>query len=206
MPKKATPPKKTPKNAKKTETDVKALVVLKALDLAEEQGWENVSLNDIAREAGISLVELFEVVDDKMDVLTLFDRMIDRRVLEVIGEPDPSISARDQLFDILMERYEILNDYRPGLLAVLKSFKYDPKQAMFSAPYLCRSMSWMLEAAGLETGGIRGAARVAGLTALYVNVLRTWKDDESPDLGATMAALDKDLERLEQFANTLGFA
>ena len=201
MPKKAA----AKKSAKKTEADVKALVVLKALDLAAEQGWDTVTLADIAREADLSLAELSAIVDDKMDILVLFGRMIDRRVLEIIGEPDPSLSARDQLFDILMERYEILNDYRPGLLAVLESFKYDPKQVMFSAPYLCRSMSWMLEAAGIETGGIRGAARVGGLSAMYVKVLRTWKNDESPDLSATMAALDKDLERLEQVANSLGF-
>ena len=196
-------PKKAAAKAKKV--DLKTQIVLKALQLAEEQGWDQVTLGDIAREADLSLAELFDHVEDKMDVLALFGKMIDRQVLEVIGEPDPSISPRDQLFDILMERYEILNDYRPGLLAVLESFKYDPKQALFSAPYLCRSMSWMLEAAGMETGGIRGALRVTGLSALYVKTLRVWKEDESPDLGKTMAALDKDLNKLEQAANTLGF-
>ena len=201
MPKKAA----AKKTAQKPQIDVKALVVLKALDLAAEQGWETVALADIAREADISLAELSEIVDDKMDILVLFGRMIDRRVLDVIGQADPSISARDQLFDILMERYEILNDYRAGVLAILDSVKYDPKQVMFSAPYLCRSMAWMLEAAGIETGGIRGAARVAGLSAIYMKVLRTWKTDDSPDLAATMSALDKDLGRLERVANSLGF-
>ena len=127
-------PKKAAAKAKKV--DLKTQIVLKALQLAEEQGWDQVTLGDIAREADLSLAELFDHVEDKMDVLALFGKMIDRQVLEVIGEPDPSISPRDQLFDILMERYEILNDYRPGLLAVLESFKYDPKQALFSAPYL----------------------------------------------------------------------
>lgn len=205
MPKKAAPKKTAVKTVEKPKGDLREHIVLKALDVAADQAWDQVTLGDIADEAGVSLAELFDVVQDKMDILVLFGRMIDRRVLEVIGEPDPSISARDQLFDILMERYEILNDYRPGLMSILHSFKYDPKQVMFSAPYLCRSMSWMLEAAGMETSGIRGAARVAGLTALYVKVLRTWKDDDTPDLGATMAALDKDLSRMEQVANTLGF-
>ncbi len=205
MPKKAAPNKVVAETAKKPKGDLREHIVLKALDVAADQAWDQVTLGDIADEAGMSLAELFDVVQDKMDILVLFGRMIDRRVLEVIGEPDPSISTRDQLFDILMERYEILNDYRPGLMSILQSFKYDPKQVMFSAPYLCRSMSWMLEAAGMETSGIRGAARVAGLTALYVKVLRTWKDDDTPDLGATMAALDKDLSRMEQVANTLGF-
>ena len=162
-------------------------------------------LPDIARECGLSMPELFDVVVDKFDILALLGRQIDRRVLEVIGEPDPAEDVRDQLFDILMERYEILNDYRPGLVAIMDSFRFDPKQALISCPHLCRSMTWMLEAAGEETSGIRGAIKVAGFTGVYLKTLRGWRDDESPDLAKVMAALDKDLGRAEQVANTLGF-
>ena len=190
--------------AKKAQ-DIKETIVLKALALAEEMGWAQVRMTDVAKEAGISLQELFDVVEDKTDILVLLGKMIDRRVLEVIGEPDPEVSARDQLFDILMERYEILNDYRSGLIAILQSFQFDPKQAVVSAPYLCRSMSWMLEAAGIDTSGITGAVKVAGLTGVYLKTLRVWKDDESADLAKVMAALDKDLGRAEQVANTFGF-
>ncbi len=191
--------------AKKSEKDIKHEIVTKALALAEQQSWEQITLLDVAREAGLSLPELFDIVEDKTDILVLMGRMIDRRVLEVIGEPDEDVSARDQLFDILMERYEILNDYRGGLISILESFRFDPKQAVISCPHLCRSMTWMLEAAGIETDGLRGALKVAGLTGVYVKILRVWKDDESADLAKVMAALDKDLGRAEQFANTLGF-
>lgn len=190
---------------KKAEKDIKSEIVAKALVLAEQQGWAQVTLADIARETALSLPELFDIVEDKTDVLVLLGRQIDRRVLAVIGEPDPEISARDQLFDILMERFEILNDYRGGLIAILESFRFDPKQIVISAPHLCRSMTWMLEAAGIETNGVRGALKVAGLTGVYIKTLRIWKDDESADLAKVMAALDKDLGRAEQFANTFGF-
>lgn len=189
---------------KKTELDLKTQIVTAALKLSQEQGWNNVLLHDVAREVDLSLAELFDVVDDKTDILMLFGKMIDRRVLEAIRDCDASISSRDRLFDILMERYEILNDYRDGLVAILESFRFDPKQAVISCPYLCRSMTWMLEAAGEDTSGFRGAMRVAGLTGLYLKTLRVWKDDESADLAKVMAALDKDLGRVEQFANMLG--
>ena len=181
------------------------MIVLKALEQAEQMGWENVTLSDVAVAAGISLAELFDLVEDKTDILALFGRMVDRRVLETTREPDPSVSERDQLFDIMMERYEILNDYRAGLVSILESFRFDPKQALICAPHLCRSMSWMLEAAGLDTRGARGALKVAGLTGVYLKTLRVWRDDESADLAKVMAALDKDLGRAEQFASTLGF-
>ena len=193
------------KKAKKPEIDVKQRIVMVALDLSAQLGWAHVTLADIAREADLSLAELFDVVEDKTDVLSLLGRMIDRRVLDVIGEPDPSLEARDQLFDILMERYEILNDYRAGLMSILESFRFDPKQALIAAPHLCRSMTWMLEAAGMETGGVRGAIKVAGFTGIYIKNLRVWAKDESVDLAKVMAAVDKDLSRAEQVANTLGF-
>lgn len=176
-----------------------------ALKLAEIQGWDMVTLRDIADEAGVSAAELHEHFEDKVDILVALGRMIDRKVLENIGEIDPADSPRDALFDIFMERFDVLNDHRAGLIAILSSFKLDPKQAVISCPHLCRSMSWMLEAANINTSGIRGALKVTGVTAMYLNVLRTWMSDDSPDLSRTMSALDKSLNRAEQFANTLGF-
>lgn len=187
-----------------SQADLKEQVVLKALELAEERGWNTITLSDLAEACEISLPQLFDVVEDKMDILVCLGRMIDKRVLVNVAAPDPSVPLRDQLFDVLMERFEVLNDYRGGVVAILKSFCFDPKQAVISCPHLARSMTWMLEASGVETTGIRGAIKVAGATGLYLKVLRVWKDDESPDLGKTMAALDKDLGRAESVINTFG--
>ncbi len=189
---------------KSKDSDIQQKIVVAALDLAVEQGWEYTTLRDIAERSGLKPAELYDVIDDKSDVLVLLGRMIDRRVLAelAVGEDD---TPRERLFDILMDRYEVLNDYREGLIAILESFKYDPKQLVLSMPHICRSMSWMLECAGVETSGIKGAIKVAGLTGLYLKVLRTWKEDESADLSKVMAALDKALERAERTADTFGF-
>lgn len=190
---------------KNSEQDIKGAIIDAALTLAAQQGWAQVTLTALADEAGLSLSALFDVIEDKTDILALLGRRIDRRVLETISAPDAEVSTRDRLFDILMERYEILNDNREGLVSILESFCFDPKQAVIACPHLCRSMNWMLEAAGIETGGLRGAVKITALTALYIKNLRVWKSDESADLAKVMAALDKDLGRAEQFANTLGF-
>ncbi|MCB1783956.1 MAG: TetR/AcrR family transcriptional regulator [Alphaproteobacteria bacterium] len=193
------------KNAKKaSEKDIRHAVIVAAMALAAEKGWEGLSLRDVAREAGISIAALYGVFEDKDDILVALGREIDRAVLENISDYDETTSVRDRLFDILMDRYDALNDYRGGLCAVLESFKCDPKQAVISFPHLCRSMNWMLEAAGVDTSGIKGAVKVAGLTGLYLKVLRVWKEDDSRDLAKTMAALDKALGRAENFVQSLG--
>ena len=194
------------KNGKKgTEKDIKAIVIRAAMSLAAGQGWETVTLRGVAEEAGISMAVLHADFEDKIDILVTLGRSIDKIVLENAEKPDENSSARDRLFDVLMDRYEALGEYREGLCAVLDSFKCDPKQAVISLPHLCRSMTWMLEAAGIETNGIKGAVKVAGLTGLYLKVLRVWKEDESPDLPKTMAALDKALSRAERAVNSFGF-
>ncbi len=188
----------------KSKGNIKEQAVHAALKLAAEQGWEYVSLRDIAGALGIGLGELRPYVEDKTDILVALGRVIDRKVLEAVGEGDKESSPRDRLFDVLMERFEALNDYRDGLCAVLDSFMCDPKQAVISLPHLARSMSWMLEAAGIGTEGVKGALKVAGLTAIYLKVLKDWKEDESPDLSKTMAALDKALGHADRMAGVLG--
>lgn len=192
--------------AAKKKTVSKEDIVLQALKLAEELGWEHVTLPDIAEAAGVDMAALHADFADKTDILVVFGRMIDARVLEGMGgEASPEASTRDRLFDVMMERFDVLNEYRGGITAILQSFRYDPKQAVVSCPYLCRSMVWMLEVSGVNTNGIRGAIKVSGLTALYLNVLRVWAKDDAPDLGKTMAALDKDLGRVEKLATSFGF-
>lgn len=191
--------------AQKTQKNTKERVVATALDLAARQGWENTGLADIARECDLTLAQLHEIFEDKSEIIAALGRIIDRKVLDNVAVAEKGVSPRDRLFDILMERYDALNEYREGLTAVLNSFKPDPKQAVIALPHLCRSMTWMLEAAGVDTNGIGGALRVAGLSIVYIKGLHAWMDDESADLAKVMAVLDKDLSRAEKFATNLGF-
>ena len=184
---------------------VKERVVYAALDLASRMGWDLTTLSDIADKAHCSLAELSEVFDDKGDILIAYERMVDKKLLESFAEPDLSAPERDRLFDILMERFDILNENRGAVVSVLKSFTGDPKQAVIGCPHLARSMAWVLEAAGIGASGMKGAFKVAGLTAVYLYALRVWAKDESADMSKTMAALDRGLGRAEQCANTFSF-
>ena len=189
----------------KKKTMTKDDLVRVALEQAEQLGWGYVTLYDIAQGADISLVELHAHFDDKSDVLVALGRMIDRRVLEAFDSIEAEASPRDRLFDVMMERFDALNDYRGGVLSIVHSFKFDPKEAVLSCPHLCRSMSWMLEASGVDTNGLRGAAKIIGLTGVYLRVLKVWSGDDSPDMGKVMAALDKHLGQAESLANRFGF-
>jgi AcrR family transcriptional regulator len=189
-----TPPKKAPRER----------AVDAALALAEARDWASVTLAAIAKKADLSLAALHEIFEDKSDILAAYGRMLDRKVLENMGEGAEGADSRELLFDIMMERFDLLNDNRAAMVSILNSFWADPKEVVISFPHLGRSMVWMAEAANIETGGIKGAIKIAGLTGVYLAALRVWKDDDSRDLSKTMAALDRYLDRAQQVMQTVG--
>jgi hypothetical protein len=75
----------------------------------------------------------------------------------------------------------------------------DPLLALALAAATLRSMGWMLEAAGVSAQGLQGQVRANALMAAWLYAVRAWRDDESADLAATMAALDKALDQAERF-------
>lgn len=109
-------------------------------------------------------------------------------------------SVRDRLFELLMRRFDALAADKTGIAQVLKAQPRDPLGALCRSARLARSMAAALKAAGKSTGGPVGLLRANGLMAIYLNALRVWIGDDSPDMGPTMAALDKGLAGAERVA------
>lgn len=191
------------KRAKTDKTDDRARVVDAALALAAARDWGNVTLADIAQEAGLTLPALARMFETREDILTAYARRIDVETLP--DRPALDSPPRDALFDALMDRFERLNRDRDAVTSIMSGFCADPKQMVISLPQTGRSMSLVLEGCGIETLGWRGCARVAGLSAIYLYILRVWREDDTQDLSKTMAALDRALDRTERWAATLGF-
>lgn len=173
-----------------------------ALKLAAARPWAQVTLGEIAAEAGLSLAELHEAAPSKSHVIRAFLKRVDAAVLAGPA-PDLSEPARDRLFDVLMRRFDALKPHKAAVASIVDGLTRDPVQALCGWPALLRSMSWMLEAAGLDASGIKGALRARGLALVWLTGLRTFLTDSSEDLSATMAALDRALKRAEPFGRAL---
>ncbi len=173
-----------------------------ALELAAERPWAGVSLADVAAKAGLSLAELHEHTPSKAHLVQAWLRRIDAAVL---SGPAASAddSARDRLFEVLMRRIEAIRPHKAAVASIVDGFTRDPVQALCGWPALLRSMSWMLEAAGIDASGLKGALKAKGLALIWLATLRAFLADEGEDLGSTMAALDKALKRAEPFGRAL---
>jgi AcrR family transcriptional regulator len=178
-------------------------IVESALAAAVETGWARLSLRDIAMAADMSLAEVHAIYPGKPAILAAFLRDIDAAVLAGDGPVSQDESPRDRLFDVLMRRFDALNAHRAAVIDIMDAQTRDPLSALALAPCVLCSLSLMLEAADIGVGGVAGALRVKGLTAVWLATLRVWRGDESPDMAATMAALDRNLGRAERWARRL---
>ena len=174
-----------------------------AMRVAAGIGWRRTRLADIAEEAGLTLAELHARYTSKQAVLDGLVRNIDRTVLAGVqqSKDDEDTSHRDRLFDILMQRFDALNPYKDGIRAVVRDAgSGGVAEILCGGCRLLRSMRWMLEAAGISTAGWLGGLRVKGLAVVFAATVQVWLRDDSEDMAKTMAALDRNLRRAEQFA------
>ncbi len=181
------------------QTDVADDVIDSALALAAEEGWRSLSMSRIAAAADVPLTEIYRHFQSKMAILEGLTRRIDAAVLEG-GSPDDEDSVRDRIFDLLMRRFDALNAQRAGIIAVVKDLPADPLAALAQLSSLERAMAWTLDLAGDQPDGFMGQIKVRALGLIYLLVLRTWVDDDSPDMAKTMATLDRRLSQAEQLA------
>jgi hypothetical protein len=173
------------------------------LQVIEKEGWKNFTFAKTSQDSRIPLSLFHAQFSSPSDVMVYLFHKIDE---EVLKNPDLSIdttSPKDALFEILMARFDAALPYKVILQSFWHDWIFSPTEA---PPLLCHgiaSMSWMLEAAGLNTRGLAGFLRIQGLTVLYGLTLRVWLKDESPDMGKTMAFLDNGLSQLEKGASFL---
>lgn len=177
----------------------KALIA-SAFQIAAESGWPRVSVAAAAQAAGLPLEVARRRFPTRAAILLRLGSIADQAVL---AQPPQDPTIRERLFDVLMRRFDAMQPYREGIAALLRSLPANPPLALLLALATRRSMAWMLEAAGVSATGCLGQLRVKGLTLVWLHATRCFVQDSSPDLSATMAALDKALDRAAQFARMI---
>lgn len=167
-----------------------------------EHGWRGVTPGRLAASSGIPARDLVRRFPSRLDLLRLHGEAVAGHVAaETV--PGQGGTPRDRVFDVLMRGVDALVPHRAGMLRLIADMRRDGVLAAALFPILQRSMTRMLEAAELDASGLRGGLRAAGLVGVWLMTIRAWEQDESVDLGTTMAALDRALDRAEQTARTL---
>lgn len=171
--------------------------------LLDGRDFHRLTLVDIATEAGLSLADLHRHIDAKTDLVALFHRHFDEALWRAPA-PDPEETPRDRLFDAIMRRFDAMLPYRPAIKRISQGLCRDPILLVCGLDGLLKTASLTLEVAGISATGPAGHVKTKALAGLYVRTISVWFADEEADMGKTMAALDRDLRRLERFATMIG--
>ncbi|MBG53245.1 MAG: TetR/AcrR family transcriptional regulator [Alphaproteobacteria bacterium] len=187
------PKRKT--KAKSAPEPLEDRVIDTALALIAVNGWSRVTLADIAAGAGLTLVELHDQFSSKGAVLSAYSRRTDVRVLRAVDPEDQEGEApKDRLFEVLMLRFDEIGQHKEAVRQLAHDMR-DPFDLLAGMKPAMRSMHWMLEAAGIDSGGLKGAARARALALVWLAAFRVWLDD-ADGLAKTMAELDRRLEQI----------
>jgi AcrR family transcriptional regulator len=166
-----------------------------------EHGWRGVTPGRLSAASGVPTGELVRRYPSRLGLLRDFgDHVMDQVVQGTV--PGQGGTPRDRLFDVLMRGLDALAPYKAGLGRLMVEMYTDAVLFGALAPVFQRSMERMLDAAELDSHGLKGRLRAAGLTIVWIRVVNAWSKDSSEELGPTMAALDRALERAEQAARS----
>ena len=190
---------------KKIGPEADDVLFLAAFELAAEGVWRGVRMVDIAARAGMSTDQVTSRFRCKISLLHSFAAHVDATVKAAAGGSG-DLAPRDRLFELLMVRFDAMTPYRAGIVAILRALPSMPLTTIAGGPNLLIAMRTTLILADVGHNGVAGFLRTNGLTAVYLSALRTWLDDDSSDLSATMKALDRGLARAEEVALSMGLA
>jgi AcrR family transcriptional regulator len=175
-------------------------LLVTAFELIAEHGWSRLSLVAVAKRAGISPAAVYRELPGRAAVLRALNRRIDEAMLALDEAEIAGLPPRDRVFELMMRRLEAMVPFRPGLARLARAACCDPCLALATACRLDRSLAWLQDVAGVVRFGLRARIARRALGAAYLQTIRVWLTDETPDLGPTMAELDKQLRRVQNIA------
>jgi ubiquinone biosynthesis protein COQ9 len=165
-------------------------------------GWMHARIDAVAREAALPIGAVADSVPDRWDALRGLLARLERAAL-IESATDPDETVRNRLFAVIMAGFDAAQPQRALADVLAAAVRRDSRLALLIARQGPMSVRRVAEAAGVDTGGLLGPARIAVLAVQLARVLRTWLDDQSTDLAPTMKTLDTALAQAENLANLM---
>tara|TARA_Y100000590_G_scaffold430544_1_gene544247 strand:- start:1329 stop:1883 length:555 start_codon:yes stop_codon:yes gene_type:complete len=166
----------------------------------KDKTWEKVNLVEVLKKAKIK--NLKNEILNKHDLLKNIILFFDFKLQKLTDNIDES-NKKDMVFEIMMLRFDILQNYRKEVTNIFNSLKKDPKELIFLLPSFLDSMILMAELSKISSKGIKGRIKIKGLLLIYFSSFLIWLDDGTESLEKTMSHLDSSLEKADNFSRYL---
>ena len=184
--------------------DTNKRIISVTLKLAETITWQEITVDNIARVAKVEPSILLQNFSSKLSILEAFNRQLDANIRQEFAKTRNLGSVREQLFDIIMTRFDFLNSHKQALKSIYKTtIPYDLHATICGLNNVTNSMKVVLNMTEISTKTPLGCIRTKLLSAIFVRSFVTWLNDDSADMAKTMAKLDSDLAKAEKLSNLI---
>ena len=175
-----------------------------AFKLIEEKGWNDFSLEKLAKEESIKIEDLIFFFKDETKLIESFSEMIDEQVIKEVDLNEfNQNSVKDNIFELIMIRFEMLSPYKKSLDILLKQLKYEPKTLKKLTKKIFNSLDLFLEISNAKNNYVFDFLKLNIMFIIYGYTFKIWLEDDSKDMGKTMAEVDKWLSEAEGYANKI---
>jgi hypothetical protein len=177
-----------------------------AWDMLADQSPRAIHIDDVANSADIAPAAARAVAGSITALILHKLQRLDRQAaLESLADLEDAgdVPIRDKIVEAMMHRFEIYAPYRRQVAQLDMAARRDPALGLRLLDSLAQAMRMLLRMVGDDLAGLQGEARVRGVAGVAMVVARTWKDDDTPDLSATLKEIDRRLATAEEWGRTL---
>ena len=169
----------------------KIFLAKKTLQYLEKKKLRDINPKNILSNSKVPNIN--NIIDLVSNINDFFDFQLKKNLANI-----EKSSQRDMLFEIMMARYDILNEYRTSVKNIINQIMSRPQGVLKLIPKLIESKILIATFANINPSGIQGVIKIKIIFALYYITLFTWFNDENESLEKTMSALDKYLNNIEK--------
>ena len=177
-------------------TDKEKRIAQNTLAILKKKSWKVLNFEEVLKNnKNIN-------IKSKIDLLKNINRYVDDALIIKMKKLEIS-STKDMLFEVLMARFDILQQNRKSYLEIYKGFKKSPQYFIKLLPSFLESMIITAELAKYNVNGLKGTIRLKGLMMVYFATFFQWLEDKTTSLERTMTQLDKNLDQAEKFGKLI---
>lgn len=165
------------------------------LNLLNKKSWTILSLREVKQKSKVKSFD--QLIKNKQELLNNINFYFDYCLSMQIKNLEDS-SRKDMIFEILMMRFDILQNNRKAILSIFKSFKNKPQELIFLLPEILDSIVSITSYVKISNKGIVGQIRIKVILIIYISTFLVWIKDENSSLEKTMKSLDAYLDHADQ--------
>ena len=167
-------------------------IAINTLAILSIKSWKKLTISEVKLKSRVKLFD--KLIKNKKDLLKNINSYFDYNLILNKKNIEDS-NSKDMIFEILMQRFDLLQENRKAIISISQSFKNKPLDLLFLLPQLIDSMVLMLGFAKISCKGIAGPFNIKGILIIYIATFFVWVKDENSSLEKTMTALDNYLNQ-----------